>query len=1100
MRCTECGSENPLGQNICAICGKAFSRLCGNCGAENPPRFNFCGGCGASLTEPSESTRLEISSSETPEAKSERRQLTVLFSDLVNSTGISESLDPEEWRELATRYRRAAADAVHRFEGYVADYLGDGIVAYFGWPQAHDDDAERAMRAGLALLEAIAILNHIDQGKHPKLSVRIGIHTGPVVIAATDQNQVEIFGSTANIASRVQSTAEPDTVLITADAHRLVSGLFLVEERGPHALKGLAKPIELYRVLRASGMRGRFAAGAAARGLTPFIGRQDELAILIDRWERALQNEAQTVLITGEAGIGKSRLVLRFREQIAGTRHTWIEAATAPFYKSTPFFTVTDMLRQLFRWHGDQKEEERLGQLESSLELAGLNFADAVPLIAPLMGLAVPEKFPVLVLAPDQHRTRLLAILAEWVFGIARAQPLIIATEDLQWVDPSTLELIQLLVEQNARVPLMLIYTARPEFSSLSPPDGNHLVVRLNPLSTEQIRALVTKVAADRTLASAMIEGVVERTGGVPLFAEELTRAVLDSGEDGVLQKIPATLADSLMSRLDRLGPAKRVAQIAAVIGRRFSYQLLREVSEMAEVSLKSALATLCGANLIYKQEVESEAIYLFKHALIQDAAYETLLKSRQRLLHQRVAQTLADSFPTIAETQPEVLARHWARGMVAEPAIAAWRKAAEAALARRAFREAEEAYRQALAALKTLPESPARDVRELELLNALVQVLQPTRGYAAPETVQANLRAQTVAERGGNLAQLLLQVTATWAAVTNTGDHRSGAALADQMLDLSQRESSPLSLGFAHMAQVTTRYFRGDLAGADEHFAQGAAFFAAPEFKQFPGAVANTYGYASWSKWLAGDTGTAREVMLEAITIARENRSPYDLAFTQFMDASLLLFIGEPEEARTLAAESLAISDEHGFELFAAISQIVLGSTMAKIGRAAEGVSLVSQGLGRLTKIETRLSITRYLTDLAQAQALDDSTAAALATVEEALAANPEEIIYRPESLRLRGVLRFKEEQTVLAEADFREALALARKIGAKTWELRAAMELARLLESGGNTVMARDALVPVYSSFRGGTSTRDLRDARSLLLELGWQSTGTRTRMVSH
>jgi class 3 adenylate cyclase len=452
---------------FCGKCRTSLALTCPNCSFENPPGFDFCGQCAAALSPPVgglvfASAPVSASPGEPAEVAGERRHLTVLFCDLVGSTAIAARLDPEQWRETLAGFHRVAAEAITHFDGHVAKYLGDGVMAYFGWPAAHDNDAERAARAGLALLDAIAKLN--EQPGYAKLSARVGIDSGLVVIGKGAGNEAEVFGDVPNIAARVQAAAEPGTVAITDATHRLVSGLFVVEDCGARELKGIERPLRLYRVIRPSGMRGRFPAMAAMRGMTPFVGREDELRSLLNRWERVRDGEGQVVTIIGEGGIGKSRLVQRFREELAATPYSWLECATAPFFQNTPFYAVADMLQQSFHWDTSHTVKQRLAALEASLGLAGLDPNQAVPLIAPLLDLPIGTRYPPLSMAPDQQRKRLLATVVTWAFGAAKAQPLVIATEDLHWADPSTLELTQLLVEQGAHARLLLLYTARPEF------------------------------------------------------------------------------------------------------------------------------------------------------------------------------------------------------------------------------------------------------------------------------------------------------------------------------------------------------------------------------------------------------------------------------------------------------------------------------------------------------------------------------------------------------------------------------------------------------------------------------------------------------------
>ena len=661
------------------------------------------------------------------------------------------------------------------------------------------------------------------------------------------------------------------------------------------------------------------------------------MRLLLSRWERACEGNGHLMLVVGEAGIGKSRLVEEFRARIKPDPHLWIECAGEQFFENTPFYAVTQMLNQGLGWRGDESNEERLIQLERSLELAGMKLGGTVPLIAEMLNLPITEKYPPLMLAPDQKRKRLLAAMAGWVFGATRTQPLVIVLEDLHWVDPSTLELQHTLVEQAATAGLMLLFTARPEFRAPWPMRAHHAQITLNRLSDRQTREMVAAVAARAALTKDVIETVVRRTDGVPLFAEELTLLILEGEGLSVAREIPATLHDSLAARLDRLGNAKEVAQVAAVIGREFSYELLQAVLPIPEAELQSALAKLADAELIYARGIPPEATYQFKHALIRDAAYEALLKTRRKELHRRVAQTIAEKFSALAEAQPEVPARHWAGAGDAEPAIAAWQKAGEAADARGALKEAEEDFRQALVMLHTLPESPERDTRELALMAPLGWLLVRAKGYSAAETIEAVEHGRELAEKTGNLPQLILQVISTYAAVLVGGDYSGAAALADQVLDLAQREGSNMSLIFARVAQVHVRFNRGDLVGLEEHFARLGGLVEAADGGQLVGAIANgivtAMGIASLGAWMLGHAEKAGARIAEAIAFARDQKTPFLLAGGRSLESYLYRWFREPQRAADAASESVAISEEHGFSFYNDSPRIILGWARAQLG-----------------------------------------------------------------------------------------------------------------------------------------------------------------------
>jgi class 3 adenylate cyclase/tetratricopeptide (TPR) repeat protein len=1026
----------------------------------------------------------------------------VLFCDLVGSTEIAARLDPEEWREVVAGYHRAAAEAITRYGGHVAKYLGDGVMAFFGYPEAHDNDAERAARAGLAILDAISKLG--DQAGRPKLAARVGIDSGVVVMGAGAGPDADVFGEAPNIAARVQAAAEPGSVLITDAVYQLVSGLFVVENRGVPALKGIERALQLYKVVRPSGVRGRLEAAAAVRGLTPFVGREDELRSLMTRWERSQEGEGQVALVIGEAGIGKSRLLQRFHELIPDASYPWLEAAAAPFFQNTPFYPIAELLRQLVGRASlpapdaraarattsdgavQLDTNERLAQLEFALVLAGLKPAEAFPLIAPLLNLPAAAKYPPPPIPPQQQRRRLLAMLVEWVLGAARAQPLTIALEDLHWADASTLEVVQLLVEQEATAHLLLLCTARPEFHPQWPLRARHTRITLNRLSARNVREMIAQVAARHALAGETVDTVIERTGGVPLFVEELTRVVLESGGAKLAgREIPVTLHDSLMARLDRLGPAKEVIQIGAVIGGEFSYELLHAVHPIGAEELQSAMRSATDAELVYVRGIAPEATYQFKHALIRDAAYEALLKSRRKELHGRVARTIDEQFPGLKEAHPEVLARHWAEGGETAQAIAEWTRAGKAAESHYAFKEAQQSYEQALALLSRLPDSAERDLHELDLRQSIIRLLPVTSGIASPESVDACARAIALAKKSGNLSQLVSLMHDTGYAAWHAGDYESAATLADEALELAEREGNPTNLGLAYQLQVIVRWARGDLAGTEEHFARGLKFFEDATIWPLPPFRLTPFGVASFNAWMLGRPELMRGRLARLMAEANQN-NPVEVACSGFFGARSYLLLREHERAETLAAWALELFEKRQMAQFAEQARCLLGRARASLGRPSEGVALIRQGIAGQAAIGMHND--GYTVVLAESQALSGAIGDALETIEQVLQPNRPDANkdIQPEAFRLRGELQTKQGRREPAEADFRTALTLARSMDAKAWELRAAMSLARLLRDTGRRDEAHSTLAGIYNWFTEGFDTADLKDAKTLLEEL--------------
>jgi class 3 adenylate cyclase/tetratricopeptide (TPR) repeat protein len=1024
----------------------------------------------------------------------ERRHLTVLFCDVVGSTEIAARLDPEEWREMVGAYHRAAAEAISRYGGHVAQYLGDGVMAYFGWPEAHENDAERAARAGLAILEAVSKLN--QQSASPTISVRVGIDSGKVVVGAGAGKDAEVFGETPNIAARVQTAAAPDTVLITGATHRLLSGLFVVEERGAQELKGVANPVQLYRVLRPTGVRGRL---AAARGLTPFVGREEELRLLLSRWERACDGEGQLVLVIGEAGIGKSRLVAEFHDRIRDTRHIWMESAGEQFFENSPFHAVIEMLSQWLdlqvpgeaqRSRANESarcalEKEQLDHLERVLASAGLKPEDAAPLIADLLQIPVDERYPAIALTPEQRRRRMLAALTGWVFGSARSLPVVMVVEDLHWLDPSSLELLQLLAEQSVSASLMLICTARPEFHPQWPMRSHHTQITLNRLSVRNVREMVALVAARNALAGESVEVVIERTGGIPLFVEELTRAVLERG--GISARaIPVTLHDSLMARLDRLGSAKSVLQLGSVIGGEFSYELLRAVHLDSESELERELRKLTDADLLYFRGIPPDATYRFKHALIRDAAYEALLKSRRKELHGLIARTIDEKFPDIKQARPEVLARHWSEAGELEPAIAEWSRAGKAAEGHNAFAEAENSYEQALGLLNLLPESVERDLRELELRQSAHMTVYMIKGWTALETANAVERIAMLAEKSGNITALHASVFMRAAQAWFAGDYRGAGALADQALKLARRDGNPTLLANSYLAQLMVRSGRGDLAGVEQHFRAGLEFFDDQLFKQDPSCGAlNVFHYGALNAWTLGCPSIARQRFGQMMAAVDRNNASY-LVTSAALASWHHLLMGEYEKAEVQAAQAIGLAEQYQFANHPIFARCLLGASRVQLGRVTEGIALLREGIAGMRGLGIRVTTTIYPVWLAGAQDREGATLDALETIDQALESNPEELIYRPEALRVRGELRAKQGATEAAEADFRDAIELAQKMGAKMWELRTTMSLARLFDQQGRRDEARTMLAEIYNWFTEGFDTADLKEAKALLDEM--------------
>jgi class 3 adenylate cyclase/tetratricopeptide (TPR) repeat protein len=845
-------------------------------------------------------------------ATAERRPITVMFCDLVGSTSMAAKLDAEDWRDLVSAYLDEASAAVTGLGGHVLKKLGDGLMALFGYPHAQENDAERAVRAALAIQRALVEINARNANKGaPELSARIGLDSGQVVADATG----EVFGDAPNIAARVQGAAEPGSILITAAVQRQTAGLFVAEDRGQHALKGVSAPMTLYRIVRASGGGRR----GGARVLTPLVGREEELDLLTRRWDRARKGEGQLAHIVGEPGLGKSRLMEEFHGRLGETPYTWVEWSSSQLLQNTPLHPIAEWGRQ--RFGADLPTEQRLADLENTLELIGLDPTEYAPLLAPLVDVLLPE-YRAAKLAPEELRRRQLAAMTAWTLASARTQAVVLAFEDLHWADPTSLDLMRALAERGAQAPLLIIATARPEFRPPWSVRSHHSVISLSPLDRAQIAKMVSELSARHALPQDIVEGVSERTGGVPLFVEEVTRLLLERGEQGGAQAIPPTLQQSLAARLDRLGAARETAQIGAVLGRGFSYALLQSVAGLDEGALQSALERLAEADILFVEGDRAQATYRFKHALIQDAAYDSLLKSRRQPLHARAAEILRES----ASPEPEAIAHHFTEAGLDYLAIEWWGKAGDQALRRSAFQEAISHLGKAIE-LSDKAAGPAqpRDAavtasasQRLKLQTDYGQAVLWAKGYAAEETKAAYARVGELVTEKGNVQAPLDAYYGRWGHALFRGELGSARETAESFLREAERMGRSTEVGVGHRILGWTCLLQGDFAQARAHLEQ-ALRISDPErdreakFRFGVDSRSAAAGYLALAAWCVGDVARSRELMDEAGARAVESLHAPTLASTYYYQAILEILRDDAEAALRAAEAMVALSQEHG-------------------------------------------------------------------------------------------------------------------------------------------------------------------------------------------
>jgi class 3 adenylate cyclase/predicted ATPase len=1040
-----------------------------------------------------------------PEA--ERRQLTVMFVDLVGSTELSGRLDPEDMRAVIAGYQNVCSGIIRRFEGHVAKYMGDGVLAYFGWPRAHEDDAERAVRAGLDLTKAIGRLTS-DDGR--ALSARVGIATGLVMVgeligegAAQEQT---VVGETPNLAARLQALAAPGSVVISQATRRLVGGMFELADLGPRRLKGFAEPLAAWRVEGEGRAEGRFDA-LHGEHLTPLVGREHELGILMERWAWARDGDGQVVLLSGEPGIGKSRVIRTFRERLGDEPYTPLSHYCSPYHTNSALYPVIGSLERAVRLDRDDPPEAQLAKLEEVISRSSDRMDEVVPLLAALLGVPTGARYPAPALPPEVQKRRTLQALMDQLEALAAQQPVLALYEDVHWIDPSTLELLGFVIERIQRLPVLVLITSRPEFQPPWTGQAHVTTLTLSRLGRRQGGDLVARVTGDKPLPAEIVAQIVARTDGVPLFVEELTKTVVESGLladagdhyelSGPLPPlaIPTTLHDSLMARLDRLAPVKEVAQIGAVIGREFSHELLAAVAPMTGNQLGDALEQLVNSELVFRRGAPPDATYSFKHALVQDTAYQSLLKSKRQQLHARIAETLEERSSDVRETAPEVLARHLTDAGLAERAIPYWRRAGELAAGRSANVEAIAHLGKGLELIGRLPDAPERAAEEFALRMAIGGPLIATRGYAVPEVERSYSRAWALCEQVGRSAELFPVLRGLWNCYFVRGEFQRAHDLAERLVALAEEQGAPLRRALARRALGTTLFALGRFADAVRELDEGIAMDdAAGEdhrahlllYTERAGVVCRLY--SGWALWFQGFPDRALERVDAGLTLGRGLEHANSLAFALNFAALVHTFRGEFDAARRRSDATIDLAGEHPLPQWLAEANICRGFALVGLGQQAEGTAQLCAGLAGWNATGCHLFDTQWLGFIAQAHLwgsrFDDALAALDRAAETAAATG--ERLYQAELERLRGVLLAEVGEPGQAASWLQRAIDTARSQQAKSLELRAATSLARLWADRGKQAEARDLLAPVYDWFTEGFETRDLQDARALLAAL--------------
>jgi class 3 adenylate cyclase/predicted ATPase len=1032
-----------------------------------------------------------------------------MFCDLVGSTALSARLDPEDMREIIGAYHRCCAEQITKAGGFVAQYLGDGVLAYFGYPQAHEDDAERAVRTGLALVDAVSRLR---VGHDTALQARIGIATGLAVVGdliGDDARERGVVGETPNLAARLQTMAEPGQVVISQSTRRLIGGLFEYRDLGRVALKGLTDPVQAWQVTGASRVANRFKAQHGA-ALTPLVGREEELELLLRRWQRAKRGEGQVVLLSGEPGIGKSRLTVALQERLGDEPHTRLRYFCSPQHTDTALYTFHPIIAQLKRAAGFGPSDApgvKLNKLASLLR-ATSGDDDHLPLVAELLSIPLGDRDHAIALSAKRKRQKTLEALLAMLEGATRRRPVLMTIEDIHWMDPSSRELLDMGIERARHLRLLLVTTFRPDFVAPWTSEAHVTTLNLGRLGQRDASALINLVAGDHSLHEETLREIVARADGIPLFVEELTKAVVEAAERDDLAttlgrsplwatSVPPTLHASLMARLDRLGPlAKEVAQIGAAIGREFSYDMLVPLVQKRDEELEAALVRLRDAGLVFMRGAPPQAMFLFKHALVREVAYGSLLRGQRQQLHARIVTALEAQSHHMLDQQPEILAQHCTQAELKTKAITYWTQAARLSMARYATVEAAAQASKGLDVVMRRPDDAARWREELALQSALAGALNASVGASTQKTGQAYARARMLCTRLNDTATLVSVLGGLAAHHTQRCELGAARKIGEELLRLGEKENNAACQSEGHRLLGSCLYYLGELVAVREHLERALSLYV-PEAHQSMISVGGfdtrerALSHLSYVLFVLGYPCQASSRAREALRWARELNNPHVLVPALAAASRLNVVRRTDAAAQEVVEEMIGIATEQRFRLWLASAQVSYGIVLARQNKPRDGLAISQKGIADGEVIGVALFRPYALGAVAQIYETQERYDEALATWDSALATveRTGERNYEAELHRFRGewLRASRPAEHDEAEVSLRRAIAVADGQHAKMWELRASTSLARLWRDQGKRTEARDLLAPIYGWFTEGFDTPDLTVAKALLEELG-------------
>jgi len=1026
----------------------------------------------------------------------ERRHLTVLFCDLVGSTSLSARLDPEDFRKILFDFQRCCGDAIRRYDGHIARLMGDGVLAYFGFPSAHEDDAERAVKAALEMVESVPALVVPIAGK---LEVRVGIASGLVVvgdlIGEGPSREFALVGDPPNLASRLQALAEPSQILVAPGTRLLLGGLFEFADLGDHDLKGFQRPVRVWRVVALGSVSSRFEARTSLH-LTPLIDRQSEVRLLQKQYSKAKRGKGQIALISGEPGMGKSRLILALRDRLAGERYAFLQFQCSSYHTSSALHPVIHYLEHAAGITRDTSPAIRLSKLEALVRQTTEEQAKSiVPPLAALLSIPAEDYFPQGGLTPEQLRNQTFSALLALLQASAEQQPVILVFEDVHWADPTSLELLEQIRDHVRDWRILVILLHRPNLTLPWTEQPHVISLTVNRLDRLQVSSMVQSLSKDKDLPRTAIDQILSKTDGVPLFVEEITKAVLESavggsneGRSGAQSTllVPDTLHDSLMARLDHLAPVKTVAQIAAVIGRDFSFELLKTIAPLSENDVQTAIDRLLASGLVFRSGHLSGQSFSFKHALLRDEAYASILHDQRRRLHGRIAEVLCTDFPEVADAAPEIVAQHYAEAGRAKLAIDYWIKAARQASVRSAFVEASTLLQMALKRLIYLPPDIERDNLELQLQLSLGNAFAAAKGFGASETVEAYKRALDLCSSAKSSDQRFAALNGIIAFHITRGDFEQSLTLAEDLLTLAQQQGDPMPKLMGHRALGQALFLIGELAPARSHLSTSLKFCDATRHGSL--APVSSQTYLALACTLLGDIDRGLAIGQDAVRLAEQLRHPHYLCNALNFLAGAHVLCGDPGAAYSVAERSVGLASEYAFPLWLAGGRMLRGWARCNLGNVEEGLPELRKSVKALeaTGALIWVQFARYL--LAQAFAKAEQLGDAMKLVDQTLltVAGTSGRWYEAELHRLKGDLLVSAGGSPpAAEVCYERAIGVAARQGARLWQLRASNALAALWCTQSKIAEVHAMLAPLSASFDGTIMMPDLQRTKTLLAE---------------